>query len=93
MIVTSDGVPIEFVFSPGSEADLCGLRKLAIDLPRGSFLYPFRFKTWVFGEENSSIFFFEMSSRVHGHGAKIRKKIGEEIDNAKTQVLNRNGYT
>jgi hypothetical protein len=39
MIVSSDGVPIEFVFSPGSDPDICGLRKLAIDLPRGSSLF------------------------------------------------------
>lgn len=39
MIVSSKGVPIEFVFSPGSEADIRGLRRLEIDLPLGSCLF------------------------------------------------------
>jgi len=39
MIVNSKGVPIEFIFSPGSEADIRGLHRLEIALPSGSHLF------------------------------------------------------
>ena len=39
MIVNSDGVPIEFVFSPGGEADIRGFHKLELTIPRGSTLF------------------------------------------------------
>jgi len=39
MIVSSKGIPIEFVFTPGSEADLRGLHRLNLDLPSESLLF------------------------------------------------------
>jgi len=39
MVVNSDGVPIEFVFTPGAEADIRGLRRLNLDLPETSLLF------------------------------------------------------
>ncbi len=36
---TSDGVPVEFYIHAGSEADITGLRAMALDLPDGSLLY------------------------------------------------------
>jgi len=39
MIVTPDGIPIEFTFTCGSESDVRGFRRLECDLPRGSKIY------------------------------------------------------
>ena len=39
MIVNAQGIPIEFVFTPGSEADIRGLHRLSLDLPAGSILF------------------------------------------------------
>jgi len=39
VITTSDGLPVEFYVHAGSEADLTGLRAMAVDLPAGSVLY------------------------------------------------------
>ena len=39
VITTSDGVPVEFYVHAGSEADVTGLRAMAVDLPAGSILY------------------------------------------------------
>ena len=39
VIVTSDGLPVEFYIHAGSEADITGLRAMAVDLPNGSLLY------------------------------------------------------
>jgi hypothetical protein len=36
MIVTSDGIPVEFTFTAGSKHDLDGLRQLPVNLPEGS---------------------------------------------------------
>ncbi len=39
VITTSDGLPVEFYIHAGSEADITGLRAMAVDLPAGSVLY------------------------------------------------------
>ncbi|HEX8504546.1 MAG TPA: IS982 family transposase [Hymenobacter sp.] len=39
VIATSDGLPVEFYVHAGGEADLTGLRAMAVDLPEGSVLY------------------------------------------------------
>jgi len=39
VITTSDGLPVEFYVHAGSEADITGLRAMAVDLPDGSVLY------------------------------------------------------
>lgn len=39
IITSSDGVPVEFYVHAGSEADITGLRAMAVDLPEGSVLY------------------------------------------------------
>lgn len=39
MIVSSEGIPIEFVFTPGAEADIRGLHRFNLDLPMGSMLF------------------------------------------------------
>ena len=39
MIVSAEGIPIEFVFTPGSEADVRGLHRLSLNLPEGSMLF------------------------------------------------------
>lgn len=39
MIVNVDGIPIEFVFTPGSESDIRGFRLLELDLKEGSRIY------------------------------------------------------
>jgi len=39
MIVSAEGVPVEFIFSPGSQADIRGLRQLEIEIPPGSNLF------------------------------------------------------
>ena len=39
VITTSDGLPVEFYVHAGSEADITGLRAMAVDLPPGSVLY------------------------------------------------------
>lgn len=39
VIATSDGLPVEFYIHAGSEADIIGLRAMAVDLPEGSLLY------------------------------------------------------
>lgn len=39
VITTSDGLPVEFYVHAGSEADITGLRAMAVDLPEGSLLY------------------------------------------------------
>jgi len=39
LLVTKDGVPVEFGFVPGSEGDALALRKMPMDLPEGSVVY------------------------------------------------------
>jgi Transposase DDE domain len=39
MVVNSRGIPIEFVFSPGNEADIRGLEKLELEIAPGSSLF------------------------------------------------------
>jgi len=39
LLVTKDGVPVEFGFVPGSEGDALALRKMPLDLPEGSVVY------------------------------------------------------
>ena len=39
MITTVQGIPVEFVFTPGSESDVRGLRRFECDLREGSILY------------------------------------------------------
>lgn len=39
VLATSDGVPVEFYVHAGSEADITGLRAMAVDLPEGSTVY------------------------------------------------------
>jgi len=39
VIITSYGVPVEFYVHAGREADVTGLRAMALDLPAGSVLY------------------------------------------------------
>jgi hypothetical protein len=39
MITDLEGIPIEFHFTPGSYADISGLKKLPLDLPRGAILF------------------------------------------------------
>ncbi|MGI4864076.1 MAG: IS982 family transposase [Janthinobacterium lividum] len=39
VIITSDGLPVEFYVHAGSEADITGLRAMAVDLPDGSLRY------------------------------------------------------
>lgn len=39
VLITSDGVPVEFYVHAGREADITGLRAMALDLPAGSVLY------------------------------------------------------
>jgi hypothetical protein len=39
MIVSKNGIPIECIFTPGSESDTKALKKFEIDLPEGSYLY------------------------------------------------------
>lgn len=39
VVVTSEGLPVEVCFMPGSWADIEGLRQLPLDLPQGSTLY------------------------------------------------------
>ena len=39
MIVTSDGIPVEFLVTPGRVADKAALQSMAIDLPPSSDLY------------------------------------------------------
>lgn len=36
MIVTSDGIPVEFTFTTGNKHDLVGLKQLPVNLPEGS---------------------------------------------------------
>lgn len=38
MIVDADGIPVEFMFTPGSTSDIAGLRGLSLVLPEGSTL-------------------------------------------------------
>jgi len=39
MIINANGVPIEFVFTPAAEADLRGLHRMKLDLPKQSVLF------------------------------------------------------
>lgn len=39
MIVDSEGIPIEFCFTPGSTADISALKQLSLDLPEKSLLF------------------------------------------------------
>jgi hypothetical protein len=39
MIIDEDGIPIEFCFSPGSMADVTGLKELPCELPEGSIIF------------------------------------------------------
>jgi len=39
MLVNAEGIPVEFVFTPGAEADIRGFRRLNLDLPRNSMLF------------------------------------------------------
>ena len=39
MIATTSGLPIEFIITPGSVADITALRLMDLDLPWGSCIY------------------------------------------------------
>jgi len=39
LLVTKDGVPVEFGFVPGNEGDALALRKMPLELPEGSEVY------------------------------------------------------
>lgn len=39
MVVTAEGLPVEFIFTPGSTADIKALREFELDLPEGSYLF------------------------------------------------------
>lgn len=39
MIVTSEGIPVEFIFTCGGESDVRSFRRLECDLPQGSKIY------------------------------------------------------
>ncbi len=39
MIVNLQGIPVEFIFTPGSEADIRGFRRFECDFARGSRIY------------------------------------------------------
>lgn len=39
MIVSAEGIPIEFVFTPGGESDIRGLHRLKVGLPENSLLF------------------------------------------------------
>jgi transposase len=39
LLVTATGLPVEFVLAPASQADLSGLKSLALDLPSGAEVY------------------------------------------------------
>lgn len=39
MVVTADGIPVEFIFTPGSVADIKALREFELDLPEGSYIF------------------------------------------------------
>lgn len=39
MVVTVDGRPVEFIFSPGSCTDIKAFKRLSLDLPEGSTIY------------------------------------------------------
>jgi IS5 family transposase len=39
MVVTREGIPVEYTFTPGSYHDMQGLRGMPLNLPEGSTLY------------------------------------------------------
>jgi transposase len=39
MIVTKEGIPVEYIFTPGSSRDMQGLKQMPLNLPEGSTLY------------------------------------------------------
>jgi len=39
MIVDSDGIPIEFMLTPGNCSDVIGFKNMDLELPRGSFIF------------------------------------------------------
>jgi IS5 family transposase len=51
MIVTPQGIPVEFTFTCGSESDVRGFRRLECDLPKGSRIYADRAYTDYLQEE------------------------------------------
>ncbi|KAA6312781.1 hypothetical protein EZS27_036345, partial [termite gut metagenome] len=38
-VVTGEGIPVEYTFTPGSSHDMQGLRGMPLNLPEGSILY------------------------------------------------------
>ena len=38
MVVDSDGIPIEFIFTPGNCSDILALKNMTLDLPKGSLI-------------------------------------------------------
>lgn len=52
LVSASDGVPVEWVFLPGSANDLRGLRTLPLNLPPGSELYADKAYTDYVAEDN-----------------------------------------
>lgn len=51
MIVSAEGIPIKFIFTCGSESDVCGFRRLECDLPSGSKIYADKAYTDYFQED------------------------------------------
>jgi len=39
MVIDSDGIPIEFIFTPGSASDIKSLQKLPLELPQDSIVF------------------------------------------------------
>ncbi|KAA6329694.1 hypothetical protein EZS27_021523 [termite gut metagenome] len=39
MVVTREGIPVEYTFTPSSSHDMQGLKQMPLNLPEGSTLY------------------------------------------------------
>ena len=68
MVLSKDGIPVEILFTPGSEHDMKAFKRFTLDIPRGSVIY---------GDRAYTNYEFEdlLKAELRFIQSKIRKRI------------------
>lgn len=90
MIIDTDGIPIEFVFTPGSCSDILALKNMKIDLSNGSLLFGDRaYNNYAFEDALASKMGISLvAKRKHNqkriHQEEVEKQLRSERNKIET---------
>jgi len=90
MIVDSEGIPIEFTFTPGSCSDIKALMNMAVDLPEGATLLGdraytnYQFEDQLFLEKEISLIAKRKKNLKRQHSPEKEKKLRFERNKIET---------